>query len=245
MTSHIEPGTSSRRAQLASAGPPGVVVHLVDVDEYIRDALAPLAAPGMELLAHAHLEDFFAAHRAESAGCLIIDARTLGARPLPAEIRCPIILVASSADVAMVVRAMKAGAVDVVEKPLCERKLAAALSEAIEIDRRRRLVESRQAAVNAKFATLSPRERQVMALVTAGKLNKQVGAVLGVSEITVKAHRGSVMRKMGTRSIAELVRMADVIGEALTAALRTCSSLPTRSGGGVDRHGGYSQAQSM
>lgn len=107
------------------------------------------------------------------------------------------------------------------------------------------LVQSRHAELRARFATLTRREKQVMALVTAGKLNKQVGGDLGVSEITVKAHRGSVMRKMGARTIVELVRMADAIADALgevPAPVRNDSSTSVRNGAFADRHSGYSLA---
>jgi FixJ family two-component response regulator len=216
--------SSARRVRPVEHVATRTVVHVVGLDEAVRLALThALSVSGMELRVHASLADFLGAHRAECPGCLVIDAQALGAEPVPSGLRCPTVVMAHKTDFDVVVCAMKSGAVDVVEKPLCARKLAAAVAEALEIDRQRRVVESRHDVVKAHFATLTPREKQVMALVTRGRLNKQVGADLNISEITVKAHRGSVMRKMEARSLADLVRMADVIGEDLACLVRTGS----------------------
>jgi FixJ family two-component response regulator len=112
----------------------------------------------------------------------------------------------------MSVRAMKAGAVDFLPKPFREQDMIDAITAAIERDRERRVTESATADVRDRYVSLSPREQQVMALVTAGKMNKQVAFDLGLSEITVKTYRGAVMQKMAARSFADLVRMADALG---------------------------------
>ena len=121
--------------------------------------------------------------------------------------------------------------------------MLAAVTAAVDGDRRERLVARQRAELCARFQTLTPREREVMALVTTGRLNKQVGGHLGVSEITVKAHRGAAMRKMGARSLAELVRMADALGEMLALPASNGNSAPARNAGSADRHSGCIRAR--
>jgi FixJ family two-component response regulator len=126
--------------------------------------------------------------------------------------RHPVVMIARGADVATAVFAMKAGAMDFVEKPFRDGEILATVEIALRADRERRAAVDRQGALRMRFETLSPREQQVMALVTTGLLNKQVAYELSLSEVTVKAHRGAAMRKMAARSLAELVRMADTLG---------------------------------
>jgi FixJ family two-component response regulator len=124
-----------------------------------------------------------------------------------------VILMTGHGDIPMSVRAMKAGAVDFLPKPFRDQDMIDAVAAAINRDRMQREKQSQSLAIADRYATLSPREREVMALVTAGKLNKQVAAELSLSEVTVKIHRGATMRKMEARSLADLVRMADALKE--------------------------------
>ncbi len=126
-------------------------------------------------------------------------------------VRLPVILMTGHGDIPMSVRAMKAGAVDFLAKPFREQDMLDAVAAALAKDKAQREGASKSDALKAQFATLSPRERQVMALVAAGKMNKQVAGDLGLSEITVKIHRGSAMRKMGAKTLADLVRMAEAL----------------------------------
>ncbi len=187
------------------------IVHIIDNDDHVQHLLASwFTAAGLDSRPYPCLNAFLDAQCGALPGCVVLDAKAEEI-PCPAAIGCPIVVTAHHADVATAVKAMKTGAVDFVEKPLREREIVHAVSAAIELDRRQRLITARKATLEARFATLSRRERQVMALVTAGKLNKQVGGDLGVSEITVKAHRGAAMRKMGARTLADLVRMVEVL----------------------------------
>ena len=154
----------------------------------------------------------------ELAGCLVLDVRLPGISGLDFQsqlaelgIHLPVILVTGHGDIQMSVRAMKAGAVDFLPKPFRDQELLDAVTAAIERDRRRRMADGGADLIRDRFLTLSPREQQVMMLVTAGKMNKQVAGELGLSEITVKIHRGAAMRKMGARTLADLVRMADAL----------------------------------
>jgi FixJ family two-component response regulator len=126
-------------------------------------------------------------------------------------IRLPVVLISEHGDIPMSVRAMKVGAVDFLPKPFRDQNMLDAVAAAIDRDRKRRAAEGDIADIQARFATLSPREQQVMMLVTAGKMNKQVTGELGLSEVTVKIHLGAAMRKMGARTLACLVRMADIL----------------------------------
>jgi FixJ family two-component response regulator len=126
-------------------------------------------------------------------------------------VRLPVVMMTGHGDIPMSVRAMKRGAVDFLSKPFRDQDMLDAVMAAIQRDRQRRAVDSDVSQLQQRFAALSPREQQVMLLVTTGKMNKQVAGDLGISEITVKIHRAAAMRKMAARSLADLVRMAEVI----------------------------------
>jgi FixJ family two-component response regulator len=133
-------------------------------------------------------------------------------------IHLPVVLMTGHGDIPMSVRAMKAGAVDFLPKPFRDQDMLDAATAAIERDLARRSADGGAAQLRNRYATLSPREREVMLLVTAGKMNKQVAGELGLSEVTVKIHRAAAMRKMGARTLADLVRMADALKSPATSA---------------------------
>jgi FixJ family two-component response regulator len=213
------------RTHAPQPGSPAGVVHVVDADDGVHRFVARVAAAaGLDVRAYADVAAFLGARHPDAPGCLMIDARVplvsgLKCRgPLrPSGLRYPIIGTAFSADVPWEGGAGQAGIVGFVEKPLDEAALAEAIDLAVRVDREQHLALAQRACLQARFDALSPREREVMALVTSGKLNKQVGGELSVSEITVKRHRARVMCKMGARSLADLVRMADAVGEPVAA----------------------------
>jgi FixJ family two-component response regulator len=195
------------------------VVFVVDDDASVREALRNLLQSvclQAELLGSA--ADFLGTKLPDVASCLVLDIRLRGVSGLDvqaqlarANIRIPVIFMTAHGDIPMSVRAMKAGAVDFLTKPFRDQDMLDAVATAIGRDRMRREGEKAASKMHAAFETLSPREREIMALVTSGFMNKQVAAEIGLAEATVKIHRGQVMRKMGAKSLADLVRMAELL----------------------------------
>ena len=195
-------------------------VFVVDDDGPLREALRGLLrSVGLRAEVFASAADFLKLKLPDTAACLVLDVRLPGVSGLDfqaelakADIRIPIIFITGHGDIPMTVRAMKAGAVEFLTKPFRDQDLLDAVQIALERDRARRAENQALLEVRAHFESLTPREQQVIGFVTAGLMNKQIAAELGVSEITVKVHRGSVMKKMKARSLADLVRMADALG---------------------------------
>jgi FixJ family two-component response regulator len=196
-----------------------VIVHVIDDDVSLRDALGLLLPTvGLEVRTYTSVQEFLEGGEHDAPGCIVLDVRLPGISGLDFQSRrdgfgvhLPIVLMTGHGDVPMSVRAMKAGAVDFLPKPFRDQDMIDAVTAAVERDRQRREQDGATADVRNRFASLSPREQQVMSLVTAGKMNKQVAFDLGLSEITVKTYRGAVMEKMAARSFADLVRMADAL----------------------------------
>ncbi len=196
------------------------IVFVVDDDESVREALRSLfRSVSLKVETFGSAADFLRSELPDVASCLVLDVRLPGVSGLDfqaelakANIHIPIIFMTGHGDIPMSVQAMKAGAVDFLTKPFRDQDMLDAVAAAIERDRSRRKDEQRLSDVRARFDSLTVREREVMGLVTAGLMNKQIAGELGLSEITVKIHRGHVMRKMAARSLADLVRMAEVLG---------------------------------
>jgi len=163
--------------------------------------------------------ELLAAKLPDAPSCLVLDIRLPGVSGLEFQdklakigLQIPIVFITGHGDIPMSVRAMKAGAIDFLTKPFRDQDMLDAVTRAIELDRKARDVNKTTAKLREAFETLTRREREVMSLVTAGLMNKQIAGKLELSEITVKIHRGHMMRKMGARSLAELVRMAQTLG---------------------------------
>lgn len=196
------------------------VVFVVDDDESVRDALMSLfRSLGLHVEAFSSAAEFLRREPPNAPSCLVLDVRLPGLSGLDFQahlakdnVQIPIIFMTGHGDIPMSVKAMKAGAVEFLTKPFRDQDMLDAVQLALKRDAARREEAKMHFKLQADYETLTPREKEVMALVTAGLMNKQIAGELAVSEITANVHRGNVTRKMGARSVADLVRMADVLG---------------------------------
>jgi FixJ family two-component response regulator len=196
---------------------PDPIVFVVDDDASVRDAVQRLiASVGLRVQTFGSTREFLSSKRPEAPACLVLDVRLPDASGLElqrdlaaANFNIPIIFITGHADVPMTVRAMKAGAVEFLTKPFRGQELIDAIQEAIAKDRVAWSERAQMAELRSRYDSLTPREKEVLTLVASGLLNKQIGAELGTSELTIKTHRGRVMEKMGAESLADLVRMSE------------------------------------
>jgi FixJ family two-component response regulator len=209
-------------AQAASANSPRETVFIVDDDASIGEGISNLLESiQVDAEHYSSAEDFIAHWSSDRAGCLVLDVRLPGMTGVEFQekmrhsgIEIPIIFMTAHGDIPMVRKVMKAGAVEFLTKPFEVQELLSAIEHALANDRARREEDATLNPIRARMDTLTPREREVMALVTAGLLNKQIAAELGLSEITVKLHRRHVLEKMQADSLAELVKMTEKIRAA-------------------------------
>jgi FixJ family two-component response regulator len=195
-------------------------IFVVDDDASVREALARLfRSVDLQVAVFGSTPDFLHHELPDVPCCLVLDVRLPGLSGLDFQveltksgIQIPIIFMTGHGDVPMSVKAMKAGAVDFLTKPFRDQDMLDAVARALEHDRQRRRAETTISGVRVLFDGLTPREREIMALVTDGLMNKQIAAEVGLSLITVKIHRGHIMKKMGAKTFADLVRMADILG---------------------------------
>lgn len=197
------------------------IVFVIDDDEAVRESLRSLfRSVGLQVAVFETTDAFLKSRLPDAPSCLVLDVRLPDISGLDFQdrlarekIKLPIAFITGYGDVPMTVKALKAGAVGFLTKPVRDEELLDAVRDGLDQDRARRAKEKTLCDLRGRFDSLTRREQQTFGLVTAGLMNKQIAAELGVTEITVKAHRGSVMRKMAARNFAELIRMADVLGD--------------------------------
>jgi FixJ family two-component response regulator len=203
-----------------------IVVAVIDDDPSVRDALGRLfetVAIKAELFGS--VDEYLKASKSHPANCIVLDVRLPGpsgldlqAQLAKAKNRTPIVFITAHADIPMSVRAMKAGAIEFLTKPFRHQELLDAVRNGIEHDRSRRAEAVALADLQARFSSLTPREREIMALLAQGRITKQIAGEIGISAMTVRIHRSQVISKMGARSAADLVRMADKLGPIIESA---------------------------
>lgn len=194
-------------------------VHVVDDDRAVRESLGDLLrSMDYQVMLHGSASEFLDVELPDAPACLVLDVRMPGTSGLELQeyltrinIRLPVILMTGFGDIPMSVKGMKAGAVDFLTKPIRHQDLIDAVATALRMDQDRRHDLAQITRLRERYALLTPRERQVMVLVASGSMNKQVASELSISEVTVKMHRGSVMRKMGAKSVATLARIAETL----------------------------------
>jgi FixJ family two-component response regulator len=204
--------------------PDNPIVFLVDDDPRVREALCSLiSSVGLRVAAFGSAAEFLAFEKPDAPSCLVLDLQLPGVNGLELQRELaggeapPIIFITGHGDIPSSVRAMKAGAIEFLSKPFGEEELLQAINAALALDTTARQKRSERAELRKSYSLLTPREREVLPFVVAGFANKETAGELGTSEITIGVHRGQIMRKMGARSLAELVRMADKLGIAQTA----------------------------
>ncbi|MGN8550407.1 response regulator transcription factor [Bradyrhizobium sp. 13971] len=218
---HIHSSASSIGFDISkplNASLPGFV-HVVDDDKAVRESIGDLLrSMGYQVTLHGSASEFLGAELPDAPACLLVDVRLPGTSGLElqdyltrANIRVPVILMTGFGDIPMSVKGMKAGAVDFLTKPIRDQDLIDAVGVAVRLDQDRRRESAQNDQLRVRFALLTAQERQVMALVASGLMNKHIANELSISEVTVKMHRGGVMRKMGCKSVAMLARMAGAL----------------------------------
>lgn len=196
------------------------IVFVIDDDPSMRESLSNLfRSVGLQVEVFGSASEFLQSRLPDVTSCLLLDVRLprlsgldFQVELMKAGIHIPIIFMTGHGDIPMSVKAMKAGAVDFLSKPFRDEDMLDAVARAIENDRKRRADAEAHSDMRARFEVLTPREREVLALVAAGLMNKQIAAEIGLAEITVKIHRANVMKKMGAKSLADLVRTAETLG---------------------------------